>query len=273
MLPDPERHLSKRHCILVLPLRRLAGRRSVDNGTFLNRERSRSDRAAAPAARWRPPAPRGLRDRGAHRGRGGAWHHARRAAQPLLNPFDEPPLRPPPQPDAPRPLDEDPLLRGEAQPAPADLSPSISLPEDYDPLAPDVGGRPLRRADPAGPHALGGGRVPAAASSGRCCRTTGTASRLCAAPHPDARPRATEAEPAPARRRAELQTRAGPAVDETHPRRPRPLYAFGAAGSATSAISDDDLSRRFSAAGVPRMTRPPRRPRPCRRSAPPSAPW
>jgi type VI secretion system FHA domain protein len=137
VLPDPERILSKRHCLLAY---RAGGWQVADlstNGTFLNGE-------AEPIGRGRP---RDLRD--GDRLRLGAYEieiriaeapaalHGRAAgAEPFaLDPFA---LRP----AAPAEPFEDPLLPHEPPFAPG-LASSAALPPDYDPLAPEPGEAPF----------------------------------------------------------------------------------------------------------------------------------
>jgi type VI secretion system FHA domain protein len=135
-LPDPQRVLSKRHCLLAY---RSGGWQIADvstNGTFLNAE-------AAPIGRGQP---RELRD--GDRLRLGAYEIEVRivesAALPptatgTANPFALDPFASPPKASR-GPLEEDPLLHGglERDPFAAGLvPPSINLPPDYDPLVPD----------------------------------------------------------------------------------------------------------------------------------------
>ena len=71
VLPDPERALSKRHCVLTFLRGPLAGRRSFDQ-RHVSEPRGRADRPRSKprAAQRRPALVRRLRDRGACRGRG-----------------------------------------------------------------------------------------------------------------------------------------------------------------------------------------------------------
>jgi type VI secretion system FHA domain protein len=137
VLPDPDHHLSRRHCVLAF---RAGGWQVADlstNGAFLNRD-------SEPIGRNET---RPLRD--GDRLRLGAYeievrlsepaelrpHGARAAspafASPTLDPFATP---------AGAPFGQDPLLqpRHDADPFGAGLAPpSVSLPADYDPLAPE----------------------------------------------------------------------------------------------------------------------------------------
>jgi type VI secretion system FHA domain protein len=133
VLPDPERYLSKRHCMLAF---RSGGWQLADlstNGTFLNHD-------SEPVG----SGPRHLND--GDRLRMGAYEIEVRiveAAQPpvrrqpaadpfALDPFAAQPAAPAFQPD--------PLLAGHAEPdpfAPAIAANSFNLPPDYNPLAPE----------------------------------------------------------------------------------------------------------------------------------------
>jgi type VI secretion system FHA domain protein len=128
VLADPERHLSKRHCVLAF---RAGGWQLADlstNGTFLNRE---SDAIG-------PGQPRSLRD--GDRLHLGAYEIevrlaeteapmvAARPAQPSDDPFGDDPFRPPPAPFA------------EPQPFSGVVSrDAVQLPSDFDPMAPEAG--------------------------------------------------------------------------------------------------------------------------------------
>jgi type VI secretion system protein ImpI/type VI secretion system protein len=140
VLPDPERSLSRRHCVLAY---RSGGWQIADlsvNGTFLNRE---------PIGHGQP---RDLRD--GDRLRFGEYELEVRIAE-TAAPRRAPAGRDDPfalDPFAPRaapgigPLDQDSLLRPgpEQSPfAPALVPPSINLPPDYDPLAPEPGEAPF----------------------------------------------------------------------------------------------------------------------------------
>jgi type VI secretion system FHA domain protein len=140
VLPDPERSLSRRHCVLAY---RSGGWQIADlsaNGTFLNRE---------PIG---PGNPRDLRN--GDRLRFGEYEFEVRIAE-TMTPRRVPAGRDDPfvlDPFAPRaasaagPLDQDALLRPgpEQSPfAPALAPPSINLPPDYDPLAPEPGEAPF----------------------------------------------------------------------------------------------------------------------------------
>ena len=128
VLPDPERHLSKRHCLLAF---RNGGWQIADlstNGTFLNRE-------TAPIGHG---AIRDLRD--GDRIRLGAYEielrieeEALSPAQPIgmrgaANPFDDDPFAPSPQAASPG--------FGAPEPIGAWRDESPMLPADFDPLAP-----------------------------------------------------------------------------------------------------------------------------------------
>jgi len=138
VLPDRERFISKRHCMLAY---RSGGWQIADlsaNGTFLNGE-------AEPVGRDRP---RDLRD--GDRLRLGAYEIElrivetavpRRAPSGRGDPFALDPFEPRAAPAIP-PFDADPLLRrseGQDPFAEALVPPSINLPRDYDPLRPEPG--------------------------------------------------------------------------------------------------------------------------------------
>lgn len=142
VLPDPERFLSKRHCLLAY---RSGGWQVADlstNGTFLNGE-------AEPIGHGQP---RDLSD--GDRIRFGAYEIELRIAQAAMprrvsggraNPFDLDPFASPAGPPAGS-LQQDPLLqRGpENDPFASGLvPPSINLPADYDPLAPEPAETPF----------------------------------------------------------------------------------------------------------------------------------
>lgn len=160
VLPDPERLLSRRHCVLAYRagLWQIADLSS--NGTFLNGE-------AAPIG----AAPRDLRS--GDRLRLGPYEievqiaEGRPAAP--ADPFALDPFAPPPDRDAREALAADPLLRGESgnDPFGSPLAPAaINLPADYDPLAPDPAEDPLGlpvQPDHA-PHLEDAFRAPAARS-------------------------------------------------------------------------------------------------------------
>jgi predicted component of type VI protein secretion system len=128
VLPDPERHLSKRHCMLAF---RNGGWQIADlstNGTFLNRETTPIGQGSV----------RDLRD--GDRIRLGAYEielrieeDALSPAQPIgmrsaANPFDDDPFAPAPMPASPG--------FGEQAPIDAWRDESPMLPADFDPLAP-----------------------------------------------------------------------------------------------------------------------------------------
>ena len=142
MLPDPERFLSKRHCVLAYRSGSWQVADLSTNGTFLNREADPIGRGQA----------RDLRD--GDRLRFGSYEieirvageeMARGAPGVADDPFTLDPFRAARGSGA-GPLDQDPLLRREAEhdPFSAGLaSPSINLPADYDPLAPDPADTPF----------------------------------------------------------------------------------------------------------------------------------
>ena len=142
VLPDPERFLSKRHCLLAY---RSGGWQLADlstNGTFLNGE-------AEPIGHGQP---RDLRD--GDRLRLGAYEIElrileaaipQRASASRSNPFALDPFASPATPSS-GPLGQDPLLRSapEHDPFSQGLAPpSINLPPDYDPLAPEPAEAPF----------------------------------------------------------------------------------------------------------------------------------
>ncbi len=147
VLPDPERYLSKRHCVLAY---RSGGWQIADlstNGTFLNREREPIGKDAV----------RELKD-GDRLSFGPYEIEIRIAAaaaalpQAAANPFALDPFAA--QPGAG--LEPDPLLRRATEDDPfaqAAAPASINLPPDYDPLAPEAGEAPF--AGPTqGDHSL-----------------------------------------------------------------------------------------------------------------------
>jgi type VI secretion system protein ImpI/type VI secretion system protein len=138
VLPDPERYLSKRHCVLEFR----AGRWQVNdlstNGTFLNRETEPIGHAE----------PRALRD--GDRLRFSLYEIEVRlaeATEALRVPArPEPAALDPFAPAAPEPFQPDPLLQSQpdADPFAAGLfRPSINLPADYDPLTPEPAETPF----------------------------------------------------------------------------------------------------------------------------------
>ena len=143
VLPDPERYLSKRHCVLAF---RAGGWQIADlstNGTFLNRDNE-------PIGRTEP---RPLRD--GDRLRFGLYEIEARlaeAAEPLRRPAgSEPSVLDPARfgssgAPAPELFGQDPLLRPrqDSDPFAVGLAPpSINLPTDYDPLAPEPADTPF----------------------------------------------------------------------------------------------------------------------------------
>jgi type VI secretion system protein ImpI/type VI secretion system protein len=134
VLPDPERFLSKRHCLLAY---RSGGWQIADlstNGTFLNHDTAAIGHGA----------PRGLRD--GDRLRLGEYEIEIRITEEAVrygaaDPFVSDPFAP--AGSAGRFFGQDPLLRVEPEKAPLSpvgLLPSVSLPHDVDPLAPDPAG-------------------------------------------------------------------------------------------------------------------------------------
>ena len=138
VLPDRERFLSKRHCMLAY---RSGGWQIADlstNGTFLNGE-------SAPIGHNQP---RDLRD--GDRLRLGAYEIELRITETAIprrapvgrgDPFALDPFEPRAAPATP-PFDADPLLRrdaGQDSFAEALVPPSINLPPDFDPLTPEPG--------------------------------------------------------------------------------------------------------------------------------------
>jgi type VI secretion system protein ImpI/type VI secretion system protein len=136
VLPDPERFLSKRHCLLAY---RSGGWQVADistNGTFLNGE-------TEPIGHGQP---RDLHD--GDRLRFGAYEielrivesaMPQRASVSRSNPFALDPFASPARPSSGL-LDQDPLLRSGPDHdlvAQGLLPPSINVPPDYDPLAPE----------------------------------------------------------------------------------------------------------------------------------------
>jgi type VI secretion system protein ImpI len=135
VLPDPERYLSKRHCLLAYRSGVWQIADMSTNGTFLNRD-------SEPIGRDRP---RPLSDR--DRLRFGPYEIEVRIAEavaaaprPAADPFPLDPFA------APAGFGGDPLLARdpERDPFAQGLAPaSINLPPDYDPLAPDAAETPI----------------------------------------------------------------------------------------------------------------------------------
>ncbi|MFN0115504.1 MAG: type VI secretion system-associated FHA domain protein TagH [Paracoccaceae bacterium] len=137
-LPDPDRTLSRRHCVLAF---RSGGWQLADvsaNGTYLNREAEPLGEAG----------PRDLRDGdrlrlGAYEieiriSQEAAWQGGGQAGGRASDPFGDDPFaaaRP-----APQGFERDPLLSDRG----AFGTPSVTLPADYDPLAPEQGGSGFR---------------------------------------------------------------------------------------------------------------------------------
>lgn len=138
VLADPERHLSKRHCVLAFRAGTWQLADLSTNGTFLNRE-------ADPIG---PGAPRTLRD--GDRLRLGPYEIEVRIAEEAeqFSPAIVPGRRAPQPAD---PFGDDPFA-GVLGPAggqpfggaqPADQKPAFALPPDFDPLAPDPSEEPF----------------------------------------------------------------------------------------------------------------------------------
>ena len=137
VLADPERSISKRHCILAYRSGYWQVADLSTNGTFLNRD-------SEPLGRGQP---HDLRD--GDRLRIGPYEIEARiveAAAPLRapaasqNPFDLDPFANPPAGVGAGRFEPDPLLRPAGAPDPFASGvgqPGINLPPDYDPLAPD----------------------------------------------------------------------------------------------------------------------------------------
>jgi type VI secretion system FHA domain protein len=143
VLPDPERVLSKRHCMLAYRSGSWQVADLSTNGTFLNGE----------AESIGVGQPRDLRD--GDRLRLGAYEielrimaesaMVRRAPAGRGDPFALDPFAPRAAPEIGL-LDQDPLLRRGLDQDPfaqALVPPSINLPPDYDPLRPEPGGAPF----------------------------------------------------------------------------------------------------------------------------------
>ena len=137
VLPDPERYLSKRHCVLAFRAGAWQIADMSTNGTFLNRDSEPIGRAQ----------PRPLRD--GDRLRFGSYeievrlaetaaprHRSARSEASAFDPFAAAGER----------FEPDPLLQPQREPDPfaVGLAPaSINLPADYDPLAPEPAGTPF----------------------------------------------------------------------------------------------------------------------------------
>ncbi len=235
VLPDPERFLSNRHCLLAY---RSGGWQIADlstNGTFLNGE-------AEPIGHGQP---RELRD--GDRLRLGAYEIELRVAEaalPLRAPARADPLDPfaipargaddPFGAPARGTLDQDPLLRPRAEQDPFAVGlapPSINLPADYDPLAPEPGEAPF--AGPTqpdhSPHLEDAFAVPAA----RAVLPEDWDRDL--GPHPAAAaPRAAE-----------------PASVAAVPPSPKPVPPTAATPPASAPSVDDLLAAFLRGAGLP----------------------
>src|SRR5436190_2318956 len=142
MLADPERSISKRHCMLAYRSGCWQIADLSTNGTFLNRD-------TEPLGRGQP---KDLRD--GDRVRIGPYEievrivetAASRAAAASENPFDLDPFANPPAGSPGGRFEPDPLLRpaGSADPLAAGFAaPGVNLPADYDPLAPEPSDAPF----------------------------------------------------------------------------------------------------------------------------------
>ena len=156
VLPDPDRHLSKRHCLIAYRSGCWQLADLSTNGTYLNHETDPIGRSP----------PRDLRD--GDRLRCGAYEieiriaeedaprtRPRVAAEPLGDPFALDPFRAE-QAEAAGGFDQDPLLRPqrERDPFAADIGPaSVNLPADYDPLGARCRRRAVQRAGAGRSHA------------------------------------------------------------------------------------------------------------------------
>ena len=142
VLADPERSISKRHCMLAYRSGCWQIADLSTNGTFLNRNNE-------PLGRGQP---HDLRD--GDRVRIGPYEievrivetAASRAAAASENPFDLDPFANPPAGSPGGRFEPDPLLRpaGSADPLAAGFAaPGVNLPADYDPLAPEPSDAPF----------------------------------------------------------------------------------------------------------------------------------
>jgi len=137
VLADPERHLSKRHCVLAFRSGTWQIADLSTNGTFLNRE-------ADPIG---PGAPRTLGD--GDRLRLGPYEIEVRIAEEAEQFSPPAPARRPPEPADHFGDDPFAAVLGPAggqsfgAPAPADQRPAFALPPDFDPLAPDPAAEPF----------------------------------------------------------------------------------------------------------------------------------
>jgi type VI secretion system protein ImpI len=142
VLADPERSISKQHCMLAYRSGCWQIADLSTNGTFLNRE-------SEPLGRGQP---HDLRD--GDRVRIGPYEieiriveaAAQRSAAASQNPFDLDPFANPPAGSPGGRFEQDPLLRPAAAPDPFAAgfgSPGVNLPADYDPLAPEPSDAPF----------------------------------------------------------------------------------------------------------------------------------
>ena len=142
VLADPERSISKRHCMLAFRSGCWQIADLSTNGTFLNRD-------SEPLGRGQP---HDLRD--GDRVRIGPYEievriveaAASRGAAASQNPFDLDPFANPPAGSPGGQFEPDPLLRPAGAPDPFAAgfgSPGVNLPADYDPLAPEPSDAPF----------------------------------------------------------------------------------------------------------------------------------
>jgi type VI secretion system protein ImpI/type VI secretion system protein len=142
VLADPERSISKQHCMLAYRSGCWQIADLSTNGTFLNRD-------SEPLGRGQP---HDLRD--GDRVRIGPYEieiriveaAAQRSAAASQNPFDLDPFANPPAGSPGGRFEQDPLLRPAAAPdafAAGFGSPGVNLPADYDPLAPEPSDAPF----------------------------------------------------------------------------------------------------------------------------------
>ena len=142
VLADPERSISKQHCMLAYRSGCWQIADLSTNGTFLNRE-------SEPLGRGQP---HDLRD--GDRVRIGPYEievriveaAAQRPVAASQNPFDLDPFANPPAGSPGGRFEQDPLLRSAATPDPFAAgfgTPGVNLPADYDPLAPEPSDAPF----------------------------------------------------------------------------------------------------------------------------------
>ncbi len=146
VLPDPDRVLSKRHCVVAF---RHGGWQIADlssNGTFINREtdpigpgRTQDLRDGDRLRLGSYELELRIDEASAFGGFGGGASPSAPAssARGASDPFGDDPFGPPPRSGG-NPFDDDPLLRA-AGPQGGGFSPGVALRPDFDPLAPDPG--------------------------------------------------------------------------------------------------------------------------------------